>query len=299
MASRLFNTYKNYADLLLKETGIKYDAKPYKETIRKMLDGFCLAMDTGDEHMKNLYISGLMLRHWDKGKKLADMCPNIGIHGEEFMDWVYEAIILACEYRKWQTDESVNAQQCINQCIETIRVRKYYEFNLDKHKTNYNTISLNTPVGDEGDNGIQKTLEDTMADEDADAEVRMADGDSAARHLVQTFIDKNRLVEAIIMDIIAFGDTDKMTKVVKKGFDENGESYKYTTYTHEFWKFKACQLLSNLPADYFEYFVMSYVVNQAALVAAMDVLKKANNQKIYREIDSSLKYAKSVLNSLF
>lgn len=299
MASRLFNTYKNYADLLLKETGIKYDAKPYKETIRKMLDGFCLAMDTGDEHMKNLYISGLMLRHWDKGKKLADMCPNIGIHGEEFMDWVYEAIILACEYRKWQTDESVNAQQCINQCIETIRVRKYYEFNLDKHKTNYNTVSLNTPVGDEGDNGIQKTLEDTVADEDADAEVRMSDGNSAARHLVQTFINKNRLVEAIIMDIIAFGDTDKMTKVVKKGFDENGESYKYTTYTHEFWKFKACQLLSNLPADYFEYFVMSYVVNQAALVAAMDVLKKANNQKIYREIDSSLKYAKSLLNGSF
>ena len=299
MASRLFNTYKNYADLLLKETGIKYDAKPYKETIRKMLDGFCLAMDTGDEHMKNLYISGLMLRHWDKGKKLADSCPNIGIHGEEFMDWVYEAIILACEYRKWQKDEGVNAQQCINQCIETIRVRKYYEFNLDKHKTNYNTVSLNTPVGDEGDNGIQKTLEDTMADEDADAEVRMADGDSAARHLVQTFINKNRLVEAIIMDIIAFGDTDKMTKVVKKGFDENGESYKYTTYTHEFWKFKACQLISNLPADYFKYFVMSYSVNQTALVAAMDVLKRANNQKIYREIDASLKYAKSLLNGSF
>jgi hypothetical protein len=249
MASTTFNNFKNYATMLEKETGIKYDAKPYKETIRKMLDGFCKAMDEGDEQLKNLYISGLILRHWDKVKKLADSCPNIGIHGEEFVDWVYEAIMLACEYRKWQKDVSVNAQQCINQCIETIRVRKYYEFNLDKHKANYNTVSLETPVGDEGDNGVQRTLEDTMYDEYAEEEGRMTDGNSAAKQLIQSFINKKKLVEAIILDIIAFGDTQKVTKKVKKGFDENGESYKYTSYTHEFWKFKAIQILSNLPED--------------------------------------------------
>jgi len=297
MATQTFNNFKNYAMLLEKETGIKYDAKPYKETIRRMLDGYCKAMDEGNEHLKNLYISGLILRHWDKVKKLSDSCPNIGMHGEDFVDWVYEAIMLACEYRKWQKDETVNAQQCINQCIETIRVRHYYEFNLDKHKTNYMTVSLETPVGDVGDNGIQKTLGDTIYDEDAEQETKMADGTSTVKHLIQEFINKNKLVEAIILDVIAFGDTQKVTKHVKHGIDEEGNDYKYTTYSHEFWKFKACQILTDLPKDYFDYFVDTYVVNSNALNAALELLKKANNQKIYRELEQALKYAKSALKA--
>lgn len=296
MASQTFNNFKNYANQLEKELGIKYDAKPYKDTIRAMLDGFCKAMDEGDEHLKNLYISGLILRHWDKVKKLADSCPGIDLKGEEFVDWVYEAIMLACEYRKWQKDSSVNAQQCINQCIETIRVRKYYEFNLDKNKANYNTISLETPVGNEGDNGVQRTLADTMYDEAAEEEVRMTDGTSTARHLIQSFIDKQKLVEAIILDIIAFGDTQKVTKVIKKGTDENGESYKYTAYTYEFWKFRAIQILSNLPEDYAQYFAENYMVNTNALIAALDLLKRANNSKLYKELDKSLQYAKAAMS---
>ena len=296
MASQTFNNFKNYANQLEEELGIKYDAKPYKDTIRKMLDGFCKAMDEGDEHLKNLYISGLILRHWDKVKKLADSCPNIGIHGEEFVDWVYEAIMYACKYRAWQKNPEVNAQQCINQCIETIRKQHYYEYNLDKHSANYNTVSLDTPIGDESDNGVQRTLEDTMYDEYAEEEVRMTDGNSAAKHLIQSFINKDRLVEAIILDIIAFGDTQKVTKVVKKGFDENGESYKYTSYTHEFWKFKAIQILSNLPDEYKGYFMETYIVKNTALEAALDLLKRANNQKLYRELEKSLNYAKSALS---
>lgn len=297
MASRTFNNFKTYANKLEKELGIRYDAKPYKDTIRKMLDGYCKACDDGDEHLKNLYISGLILRHWDKVKKLADSCPNIDLHGEEFVDWLYEAIEYACKYRKWQKDESVNAQQCINQCIDTIRSQHYYEMNLDKHRTNYNTVSLDTPVGDEGDNGIQKTLEDTMHDEDAADETKLTDGESMARHLVQSFINKDRLVEAIIMDIVAFGDSQKVTKHVKKGIDENGDAYKYATYTHEFWKFKTIQLLANLPEDYQEYFLDNYIVKTAALEAALGVLKKANNQKLYRELERSLKFAKGALNA--
>lgn len=295
MASRAFNNFKQYADLLLSELGIKYDAKPYKDTIKKMLDGYCKAMDEGDEHLKNLYISGLILRHWDKVKKLADSCPNIELQGDEFVDWIFEAIEYACKYRAWQKDPKVNAQQCINQCIDTIRKQHYYDYNLDKHRANYNTISLDTPVGDEGDNGIQRTLEDTIGDADAESEVNMSESNVAARNLIQSFINQKKLVEAIILDIIAFGDTDKMTKVVKKGINEAGESYKYTTYTHEFWKFKAVQIISNLSDEYQQYFTDNYSVNVNALIAALDLLKRANNQKLYREMDRSLKYAKSAL----
>ena len=298
MASQLFNNFKNYATQLELELGIKYDAKPYKDTIRTMLDGYCKAMDEGDEHLKNLYISGLLLRHWDKVKKLALTCPNVDLQGEEFVEWVYEAIMYACKYRKWQKDEKINAQQCINQCIETIRKQHYYNYNLDKNRANYNTASFDTPIGDESDNGAQKTLIDTIADENAEREARMRDSTTTARQIIQTFIDKNKIVEAIIMDIIAFGDAEKVTKHINNGTDENGEEIKYTTYTREFWKFKAVQILSNLSDDYQRYFVDNYLVKTPALDAALNVLKKANNQKLYKEMDNALKYARSSLQEL-
>ena len=298
MASQLFNNFKNYATQLELELGVKYDAKPYKDTIRTMLDGYCKAMDEGDEHLKNLYISGLILRHWDKVKKLALTCPNIDLQGEDFVEWVYEAIMYACKYRKWQKDEKVNAQQCINQCIETIRKQHYYNYNLDKNRANYNNASFDTPIGDEGNNGTQRTLIDTIADENAEREARMADSTTTARQIIQTFINKNKIVEAIIMDIIAFGDTEKVTKQIKQCVDENGEEIKYTTYTHEFWKFKAVQILSNLSDDYQRYFSDNYLVKTPALDAALNVLKKANNSKLYKELDKSLNYARNSLKAL-
>ena len=79
---------------------------------------------------------------------------------------------------------------------------------------------------------------------------------------------------------------------------ENGEKVKYTTYTREFWKFKAVQILSNLSDDYQRYFSDNYLVNTSALDAALNVLKKANNQKIYKEINSALSYARSSLQEL-
>lgn len=296
MSRQAFNIFKEKADILLKETGIKYDAKPYKETIRKMLDGYCAAYDAGDEYLKDLYISGLMLRHWDKVKNLADKCPNIGLEESDFVDWVFEAITLACEYRKWQTDEKVNAQQCINQCIETIRVRKYYEFNLDKHSANYNTVSLETPVSDETDTNSAKTLGDTLSDEEEELQTKNVDGHSAAREMIQTFINKKKLVEAIILDVIAFGETTKVLKHVAKGIDENGDEYKYTKYSQEFWAFKCIQLLSNLPDTYTEYFNDSYDVVPAQFNAALEVLKKANNQKLYREVRATLKSARTLVS---
>lgn len=295
MLKDAFNNFMQYAKLLKAETGIQYDAKPYKETIRQMLDGFCKAMDEGDEHLKSLYCAGLILRHWDKVKKLIAGCPNIGLEDEDFVGWVYEAIMLACEYRKWQKDETVNAQQCINQCIETIRVRKYYEFNLDKHRANYNTISISQTVGEEGNSQNLKTLEDTLSDTDEEEKTRMADSNSTVQNIIQACINKSRLVEAIILDIIAFGDTIKITKKIKKGVDSDGNNYKYSSYSREFWKFKAIQILSNLPDDYAIHFLEKYAVNTNALDAALDVLKRANNSKLYRELDKSIQFAKTAL----
>ena len=306
MSRNAFYIFKEKAQALYDETGIQYDAKPYKDTIRLMLDGYCEAVDSGDEYMKDLYISGIMLRFWDKVKKLNLSCPNIGLEEADFVDWVFEAIEYACKYRKWQNDPKVNAQQAINMCIETIRKQHYYDMNLDISRANYNTVSISQTVGEEGKSQSLKTLEDTLSDDDEEERTAGLDGTTGAKNLIQNFINKKKLVEAIILDVIAFGDTTKATKTTMTSTIRDAEgketTYKYAKYSYEFWIYKCIQALANFSEDekefkaYTKYFATNYEVKKEPLNAALEVLRKANNQKLYKEVRATLDAAKGIVS---
>jgi hypothetical protein len=286
-----FEQFKAAAKQLKAEEGVDYSEKG-RDVIQLMLDRYCFAKDTNDEHRKNLYISGLMLRFWYVISKLQARSPIPGLEYNDFMDWLYEAIEYACKYRAWQDPtKRVNAQQAINQCIETIRVQKYYDLNLQKNKVNQMTFSLDAEFDDDG----ESTLLDTLVDEDAEAAREHQEGAEAAYALVQSCIDRKKIVEAIILDTIAFNDVQKVHKKVVKGVDFEGNPTKYTQTSSEFWPFRCVQILSNLPIDYASYFKQHYQVVEPELEAAISVIRAANNQKLYRYLDKTLKGARAMV----
>jgi hypothetical protein len=286
-----FEQFKAAAKQLKAEEGVDYTEKG-RDVIQLMLDRYCLAKDTNDEHRKNLYISGLMLRFWYVISKLQARSPIPGLEYNDFMGWLYEAIEYACKYRAWQDPtKRVNAQQAINQCIETIRVQKYYDLNLQKNKVNQMTFSLDAEFDEDG----ESTLLDTLVDEDYETEREYNEGAEAAYALVQSCIDRKKIVEAIILDTIAFNDTQKVTKKVIKGVDFEGNPTKYTQTTSEFWSFRCVQILSNLPVDYASYFKKHYQVLEPELDAALAAIRAANNQKLYRYLAKTLKGARDLV----
>jgi hypothetical protein len=283
-----FEQYKNYARRLKLEEGIDY-AEKGRDVIQVMLDAYCTAKDTNDRHRMNLYFSGLMLRFWYAIGKLQARSPNLGLEYGDFMTWLEDAIEYACKYRAWQDPtKKVNAQQAINQCIETIRVQKYYEFNLQKNKVNQMTCSLDAEIDDDGNT----TLLDTMVDEEDEADRELSAGEDAAHWMVQSCINKKKIVEAIILDTIAFNDVERETKTVIKGQDKDGNPTKETKVYKEFWPFRCVQILSTLPADYATYFKSHYHVLQPELEAALTAIRAANNQKLYRYLEKTLKGAR-------
>lgn len=285
-----FEQFKQQAQRLKIEEGVDY-AEKGKEVIRTMLDAYCLAKDIGDEHRKNLYISGLMLRFWYTISKLQAKSPNLGLEYGDFMGWLYDAIEYACKYRAWQDPtRKVNAQQAINQCIETIRQQRYYELNLQKNKVNQMTASLDAEFDDEGNT----SLIDTLVDEEDEADRRLSDASSAAYHMIQSCINRKKIVEAIILDTIAFNDAERVSKKVIKGKDHEGNPTKHTQTSREFWAFKCVQILANLPEDYEFYFKRHYHVVQPELEAAMAAIRAANNQKLYRYLEKTLKGAREL-----
>ena len=263
--------------------------KPYEQyTIDELADAYCEAVDTNNERLKDVYISALILRFWytiDKMHRSNTVAPCLEY--EDFFWWLYEAIEYACKYRGWRDPaKKLNAQQCINKCIDTIKLQKYYNLRLDKNKAVNYCTSMDAPVcGDDDDTA--KTLGDTLeSDECFDDH-----GTDAVITLVQSYINRNKIIEAILIDNIAFNDVQKHFKKVIKTTNAEGETVRYTEHSSEFWPYKLVQIVSKLPETYKISFRERYSISEQKLNAVLDVINRANNQKLY-------KYLRSVLSEL-
>jgi hypothetical protein len=267
-----------------------------------MADRYCLASDIGDEAAKDKYISGLMMRFWYTIGKTMMKSATLPLDFDDYVMMVYEALEYAFKYRAWQPKtledgtkvppKIGNASTAIHQCIETIRLQYHYDYNLDKHRANWDNISMDTPI----DSEEKSTLGDTLIDEDYEDTANSNLGTSAAISMVQTYINRNKLVEAIILDTIAFNDVQKTTKQTVKDLDIEGNPRKYTKVYKEFWPYRCVQILSTLPADYATYFNRKYLVNAEEFDAALSAVRKANNQKLYRFLDRTLADARGVFS---
>ena len=260
--------------------------KPYEQySIDELADSYCDAVDNKDEVLKNIYISALVLRFWytiDKMYRSNSVAPSL--EREDFFWWLYEAIEYACKYRGWRDEtKNVNAQQCINKCIETIKLQKYYNLRLDKRKIVNHCCSIDTPIGGEGDDA-NKTIGETLESEEYYDDHSSDD----VIFLVQSYINRNKVIEAILIDNIAFNDVQRYYKKTIKTKNTAGEDIKYTEHSSEFWAYKLVKIVSKLPKSYKSYFMNKYEISEDKLDTVLEVVYKANNQKLYRYLDKML-----------
>lgn len=284
-----FALFKNQADQLFAEYQVKYSDKDPK-VAAWMLD----TLDTTqDSHLRDLCAAGLMCRYWSVFTK-----EKVGFE-EEYdtkISYGWEAIEYALKYKAWQNPEKkVNADQAVKQCIHTIFLQHNYDANLAKHKASYVSDSLDVEMSDIYGGDSKVTLGDTLVDEDDLASRAYDEGSEAARSIVQLYIDKKKLVEAIILDTIAFNETEKVTKKTVLVTDSEGKQVKQTQTYKEFWPFRAVQLLSKLPTSYSDYFGNTYNVNPVEFDKALATVRAATNQKLYRYLSKTLEDAKTVL----
>ena len=260
--------------------------KPYEQySIDELANAYCEAVDTNDEALKDIYISALILRFWytiDKMYKANTVAPSL--EHEDFFWWLYEAIEYACKYRGWKDpDKKLNAQQCINKCIDTIKLQKYYDLRLDKRKVVNHTCSMDAPLGGDGDDA-SKTIGDML---EAEGECDDHSADDIV-YLVQSYIDRNKIIEAILIDNIVNNDAQKHFKKTVKTTTADGETIRYTEHSSEFWPYRLIQIVSKLPDTYKSYFLEKYNISEEKLTAILDVIDRANNQKLYRYLDNTL-----------
>jgi hypothetical protein len=106
--------------------------------------------------------------------------------------------------------------------------------------------------------------------------------------LVQKYINNNKLIEAVLIDNIVNNDVQRHFKRTVKAIDTEGNPYKYTEHSSEFWPYKLVQIVGKLPATYKKNFMKRYDISEEKLNAALTIIDKANNQKLYRYLRKML-----------
>lgn len=274
----IFLSYRHEASILKNMYGVDYETTD----INFMANEYCKAKDEGNEDMKNYYISALMLRFWYQAGKLQAKSPNLRLSFDDYVSWLYEAIEYACKYRAWQNPEKhCNAQQAINQCINTIRLQHYFSMNMNKSKINQTTCSLDDYIDEDGKASKLDTLEDSSAND----YLRNIDSDMEVKGIVQRYLDNNKIIEGIILNTIAFNDCERVIKV-DKGVDERGK--KITSEVSEFYPKKLVNNLSNLPNSFVSTFSSAYNIPKSKVESAYQAITKANNAKLYRMVKKTL-----------
>lgn len=262
-------------------------SRPYeKYSIDELANAYCEADDTHNTTLSGVYFSALLLRFWYQIPKLATELKDYKVDYLDCYDGVVDALVQACakDNRKWQYTD-LSAEQVINQILRTrFKAAKIYEANLQKNAGRHLEVSMDAPIygglGDDAEMTLADTLEDDRVDYGAEAD--------SVIMFIQNYINNNKIIEAILIDNIAFNDVQKHYKKVVKTTNTDGETIRYTEHSSEFWAYKLVQIVSKLPETYKKTFMERYSISEEKLTATLDVIDHSNNQKIYRWLDKCL-----------
>ena len=99
-----------------------------KKSIQELMESYCDAFDKNDEHLKNLYMSALMLRFWKTIKEQQKSCQNVGLSEEELTSWLQESLDYAFQYQKWEDEKGMLVEEKkkrLNYAIEKVRTAAF------------------------------------------------------------------------------------------------------------------------------------------------------------------------------
>lgn len=254
------------------------------ELIGVFADKYCEAKEAGDDNKQGIYLACLVLKFWDQVIAIADKCSAaIGFDPAIALDQVLDCINAAMEYKAWKDPtKNTTAKACINTLLASRGAAAIiYDYNRDVRKANVNVSSTDVAAQNDEDEGL--TLLDTTEDEDESPDNVKAM--LTAESIVQQAINKQKLVESIFLDIIAFEDCSRQVKNKTTGKS-----------SLEFWAHHCIQVVSELPDDYENYFLNRYKVNPEAFKAALALVRRSNRDKLKKFLDSTLQSARSYIS---
>jgi len=293
------------------------NGKTYDQLTKNELgNGFCdwdeISSTTKDEDereraeiMKSRYWAAIMLRYWYKIPKWILESKSLNLPPIEFYNWLHGSLHDAFYYRSWRklrrarpndpesewidNPQYTDMDNCVfdrsvNFFCAARRGKEYQAANKDKRKANTQAMSIDKTFDEDGYSILDREGLSTEGS-----------GYNGIRSLINLFLEEDKLVEAVIIDSIAYGDSLKedKNKYIYTYMDKNekGEDVEVSEtnyrYAHEFNARKVVKQLTELNDKYFtEYFTKEYNVKDYHPI--LEKIKSLDNNKLYKAIEKTL-----------
>lgn len=240
-----------------------------------------LYLDNRHTEMGNIYGAALLCKYWYK-VGLIWKNNKRSMTQEDCYEIVWDGIEKAMDYAAWRNPDNRlyldpnGPDKAINVCIDSVR-KIYYTFtNRDKRKIHYgfNSSSIEG-FEDDHDGYVGDLLEGYYEDEYSDDL-----GTFYVISLISSFIRKNKLAEAIVIDNICFNDSVIQSKEINRAvYNER----KLVTEIH---------LLD--PEEYSEYFAERYEISAEVVKECLIKINSLSYQLLHKLIDRTLYMIRNV-----
>lgn len=259
-------------------------------TKNELAFGYIEAKKAGDTIRMSAYFGALMDRYWYKIYKWKRDSASLRLKDDDFVSWLSECGWLALErYTAWMDPNNPLSKdpngfdKVMNRLCFSIRMREYQIANKAVRKCNTETCSLNTTISDD--------QREAPVDYIPKAKGPDVDG---AKIVVEDFLRRDKSIEALIVDGIAYQDSFKDTRVVNYTEDEDGTRHRgYTETQSAFDMRKLVKHLSTLDEAFVEdYFCDKYDLPKAKGKEILETMRKTSNLKLYRYIEKVIQEIK-------
>lgn len=247
-----------------------------------LANGYVDAEESGDEAGRGRYISALMLRYWYKIFEWAKDV-NLKLDLDDYASWLYEAIQLACQYKRWRnpSDKLYNdpngPDKVFNTWFNTIRLRHYDIINTDKRRINYYAYSMEESIEIHGDAADVLNTVDSSAKYDD------------IKDIIQSYIDSGKILEAAVLNNIINGNVfDESRKTVKTDeFDSHRHRITYDVYQRVFNMDKLIASVKMMgKRDNAIEFEARYDISHDDMMAFQSAVKKSTKRSIRELIEA-------------
>jgi len=246
------------------------------------------------------YWAAILLAYWGKIYDWKNNSFSLNLPDTDYFDWLNDSLKDAFCYRSWMTTRRLHPKQydsewidnpnyvedenaadmSINYFCGARRGKEYQKANKDKRKANYQNVSIDQSFDEDGYSILDR--------KGLSSDPKEYNG---IKSLINLFLSENKLVEAVILDMIAYGDSVKEDKnkivlpnTITEDEEDNEEVYRYT---YGFNERKVVKQLNQINDNYFtEYFNKEYKVKDYKPI--LEKLKKLSNGKLHTEIQKTL-----------
>lgn len=293
---KIFNLYEKDANII---QGWKSMTKT------ELANGYChydeLEQTPYNKSMKEHYFSALMCKYsymiTYMYSKRQSVLKRLDI--EDYHDWVVESLLVGLKYRRWRDPKFKDlynnpngAEVVFNRCFYSIEKKYYKYYNQDCRKLGFIALSLEDEIDSSKNENNEDSgkihLKDTIDEYNVTNEAP-----SICRDIVQYYLNKGKILEALIVDGIGYQSVFKKTKyniVEEIDGKKTGVSRK-----EEFSPKELVNHLVNLDSYFMNYFNKTYSVNRDALANCIEKIETTKRNKLYSIIDNTLVEVKNMM----